>query len=284
MRIITNETKDFRLLPDSMKTLPAADAVTIWYIGQMGLVIRHGALAIVIDPVLNDLTDAQGHTRRLYPPLFAPETADFADYVFCSHNHADHLNMKTLLPISKASDKTRFVVPAPVANVLIDGGIAPSRIIAAEAGRPIPLSPSDTALPIAAAHEEYCTDEAGRHYFLGYHFTLGNLRIFHAGDTLATDRLLSDLRDAGSADIAFMPINGRDAERHARGIVGNMNAEEAAGLAASLKFGLSIPMHYDMVRGNTAEPEDFVQACAALPQQPANKVLRLGERMEVSLI
>ena len=39
----------------------------IWYIGQMGLVIKWKGTIIYIDPVLNDLFRPDGISRRLYP-------------------------------------------------------------------------------------------------------------------------------------------------------------------------------------------------------------------------
>ena len=266
-------------LLNEIKQEPAAGSVRLWYIGQMGLILRKGSLTVLIDPVLNDLTDSEGKTRRLYPPLFAPEALDFTDFVLCTHNHADHLNLFTLLPISRVNPEPRFIVPAPEAHVLTEGGIPESRVIEAEAGVPVRLSEDCTVLPVAAAHEDYRRDAAGREFCLGYHLTLGSFRLYHAGDTLLTDRLLADLRAAGVPDAACLPVNGRDDERHARGILGNMNAEEAACLAASLGIPLSIPMHYDMVRGNTADPQDFARACLAKPERPACRILRPGESL-----
>ncbi len=266
-------------LLNEIKSMPAMDSVHLWYIGQMGVILRSGTLTIALDPVLNDLTDAEGRTRRLYPPLFPPEELDFADFVLCTHNHADHLNMATLLPVSRANPETRFIVPAPEAKVLTEGGIPEDRVIPAEAGKRIRLSGDAQVCPVAAAHEEYRRDAAGRDYCLGYHLMLGRLRVYHAGDTLVTGKLLQDLREAGAPDVALLPVNGRDEERHARGIIGNMNAEEAACLAASLGIPLSIPLHCDMVKGNTADPQAFVRACGERKEKPRCRVLRPGEHL-----
>ena len=170
-------------LLNEIKQEPAAGSVRLWYIGQMGLILRKGSLTVLIDPVLNDLTDSEGKTRRLYPPLFAPEALDFTDFVLCTHNHADHLNLFTLLPISRVNPEPRFIVPAPEAHVLTEGGIPESRVIEAEAGVPVRLSEDCTVLPVAAAHEDYRRDAAGREFCLGYHLTLGSFRLYHAGDT-----------------------------------------------------------------------------------------------------
>ena len=61
-------------------------------------------------------------------------------------------------------------------------------------------------------------------------------------------------------DIALLPINGRNREREARDIVGNLSPDEAARVARDLGVSLAIPIHFDGMRGNEGPPEAFVQA------------------------
>lgn len=257
-----------------------ANAVSLWYIGQMGLVIKWQDTLLYIDPVLNDLTDDHGVTRRNYPQPFAADAIDTVDYVFCTHNHADHLNLATLLPLYRQNKTVRFVVPAPLAQVLTDAGIADSRVVCARADQPLSLS-GMTVYPVAAAHEDYQTDRHGDQLCLGYILEMGGIRIYHAGDTLVTDRLVADLRAHAPYDAVFLPINGRDEERHQRGIIGNMNLTEAADLAHTIGTRLVVPMHYDMVMGNGEDPERF--AAYMDEQYPSDpyRILRLGERLEI---
>jgi L-ascorbate metabolism protein UlaG (beta-lactamase superfamily) len=98
----------------------------------------------------------------------------------------------------------------------------------------------------------------GRPRFVGY--VLGSSsRMYHAGDTIVTD----DLRDALvelDVDVALLPINGRDAEREARGIVGNMDAAEAVDLALWVEASVLVPYHWDGFAGNTVPPGSAVDA------------------------
>ena len=74
-------------------------------------------------------------------------------------------------------------------------------------------------------------------------------------------------------DIALLPINGRDP---ARGVAGNLFAEEAATLGRDMQAGLVIPCHYEMFKFNTVDPAEFVKA-AEKAGQPYH-ILRCGER------
>ncbi len=68
-----------------------------------------------------------------------------------------------------------------------------------------------------------------------------------------TDALREALDPLG-IDVALLPINGRDAEREARGIVGNMDAAEAVELAVAIGSSTLVPYHWDGFAGNTVSP------------------------------
>jgi L-ascorbate metabolism protein UlaG (beta-lactamase superfamily) len=93
------------------------------------------------------------------------------------------------------------------------------------------------------------------------------VRLYHAGDTIHYGGMDETLRDL-SIDVAMIPINGRDAEREARGIVGNLSEREAAHLAAAIGVGTVIPMHYDLFAGNRGYPEWFVESISRDHQGP----------------
>jgi L-ascorbate metabolism protein UlaG (beta-lactamase superfamily) len=114
--------------------------------------------------------------------------------------------------------------------------------------------------------------------FLGYAFSSGGAAVYHAGDTIDYDGLAERIR-AAHADVALLPINGRDAEREARDLVGNLDAEEAARLAAAAEVKLAIPMHWDMFEGNPGFPERMVEAARA--QHPAVNVAVLAHHSEL---
>jgi L-ascorbate metabolism protein UlaG (beta-lactamase superfamily) len=68
--------------------------------------------------------------------------------------------------------------------------------------------------------------------------------------------MLRDLR----IDVGLLPINGRDPEREARGIVGNLSEREAAWVAREAAFDLLIPMHYDLFARNRGYPAHLIDS------------------------
>ena len=131
---------------------------------------------------------------------------------------------------------------------------------------------------VPSAHEGLDTDEAGRHLYLGYVVEVGGLRLYHSGDSVVYDGLPRAI-GPGPLDVMFLPINGREPER---GVPGNMTAAEAVDLANRLRPRFVVPHHYDMFTFNTVPVGVFEAEAGRLASGTCPKVLRVGERWEIS--
>jgi len=207
--------------------------------------------------------------------VVAPEKLDFIDAVTSSHSHTDHLDAETLGPLLAMNPGLRLVIPEANRAFVADR-------LGCDAEMPIGLDDGESArvgdfefTGIAAAHEELETDARGRHRFLGYVVRCGPWTVYHSGDTVDYGGLVERLKPF-NVDVAILPINGSRPERR---VAGNLNGSEAAGLARAMSAKLAVPCHYEMFTFNTAPPEDFKAAAAALGQPV--RVLRAGERCTV---
>ncbi|GMO15166.1 MAG: MBL fold metallo-hydrolase [Termitinemataceae bacterium] len=269
--------KKGQVLIDEISASSAASGeALIWFLGQSGFVIKLLNKIIYIDAILHEWQDSSGAARLLDPPFLPAHPVD-ADIFACTHDHSDHLNIETLLPQAKGNKNTLFLVPAPITSKLIAAGIPSERIIAAREDEKIRLGELEIQ-SVAAAHKEYCTDETGADYALGYIFSSGGVNIYHAGDTFVTGRLLDRLRLAAPINIAILPVNGGDWEREVKGIIGNMSAEDAAKLVRALNIELTIPAHFDFLEGNTAAPARIIDAFSTIAPEHKCHILALGER------
>jgi L-ascorbate 6-phosphate lactonase len=235
--------------------------VSVIHLGQMGILLQRAGVAIAIDPYLTDSCDGgiefpKGYWSRNYPPPIAPEQLTAIDLVLCTHDHGDHLDIETVTAIAKASPQCRFAGPRACVRLMQTAGISAHRTVVLNPPQPLFFHPVEI-VPVAAAHEEYETDDMGCHRFLGYILRWGHLTFYHSGDTIVTPQLSGTLTRC-PIDVAFLPVNGRDEFRRRKNIIGNMTAAEALALADSQNFGVLVPMHYDLFRNNSIPISEFV--------------------------
>ena len=272
--------KDDALLADIASTR-SRNATRLWWFGQSGFLLQAGGNAVLFDPYLSDsLTQKYASTdkphTRLTERVIAPERLTGIDLITSSHNHTDHLDAETLLPLLKVNPQARLLIPrANVEFVLQRLGSVGSRLIPVEAGETARAGDLQI-VGIPAAHNSVERDEQGHCRFLGYVASMGMLKIYHSGDTMFHDGLIPALKPL-AVDIALLPINGNKPERK---VAGNLNGIEAARLAKAIGARLVIPHHFDMFAFNTEPPDEFESECRRLGQ--AFRTLTNGEGVSLS--
>ena len=252
----------------------------IWWLGQSGFLLVQRGRAILLDPYLSDsLTNKYAstdkpHTRiteRVVDPA-ALGSLGVIDLITSSHNHTDHLDAETLIPLLEKKPDTKLLIPAANKEFVMErlGPTFAQRLI--EVNERALVTVADIEITgIPSAHPTVERDDAGRCRFLGYVISWGGLTLYHSGDTLLHPGLLPFLQ-AFPIDLALLPINGDHPERR---VAGNLDGPQAARLAHDAEARLVIPCHFDLFEFNTASPEDFVSECQRL-NQPF-KILGNGE-------
>ena len=232
--------------------------VLLWWLGQAGFVLRGGGTSVLVDPYLTP-TGA-----RRFPPPFPAADAAGVDAVLVSHEHGDHLDVDVARAFAEAGSAARWVVPEPVVDMLDALGIRRELIEPARPGRPVTIGsvrvdplPAHHGVDMADAYGTGSELSGGLVRFLGYVVDLGGTRIYHSGDCLAYPGLAEELARL-EAHVVLLPVNGRDAEREARNIFGNMSTEEAVELAVHAGAEVLVPMHWDMFEGNPGQPSRVV--------------------------
>lgn len=253
----------------------------LWWLGQSGFLIQWLGHHLLIDPYLSDsLTKKYARTDkphvRMTERVIAPEQLDFVDVVTSSHNHTDHLDGETLIPLLKANpDLTVLVARANVDFAADRLQVTPERLTSIRVHEgPITIA-SFSFQAIPSAHETLEQDENGDHKYIGLIIQVGGRTIYHSGDAIPYEGLVETLK-SWKIDIAILPINGRDP---ARGVAGNFTGQEAAELGKAIGTGMVIPCHYEMFEFNTASPQGFVDAAVSL-RQPY-RLLKCGERLSL---
>jgi L-ascorbate metabolism protein UlaG (beta-lactamase superfamily) len=253
----------------------------VWWLGQSSFLVKWQDSHLLIDPYLSDsLTKKYAGTNkshvRMTERVIAPDRLDFIDVVTSSHNHTDHLDGETLIPLLAANPALTVIVPRANLHFAADRlKTSPERLTPIRADSDPVTAGLFSFYAIPSAHETLETDETGDHKFVGYVIEVGGKTIYHSGDACPYDGLVEHLRK-WRIDLALLPINGRDP---ARGVSGNFTAAEAVQLALDIHAGLVVPCHYEMFEFNTVSPEDFARK-AEVNRVPY-KLLRCGERLDL---
>jgi L-ascorbate 6-phosphate lactonase len=246
---------------ETLRELPLPDrGVGLSWLGQAGFVVQTTAATVLIDPFLSPWDG------RLYESALPPARAEGVDLVLCTHEHVDHFDATSAPAVAAASPGAVFVVPAPIVDMVTEAGVAADRVVGVQPGDDLELA-GVRIRPVPAMHGVSMEDaygfgeelSGGLTRFLGFVVDAAGVRLYHAGDTIHFEGMESLLRDL-EIDVGMLPINGRDPEREARGIVGNLTEREAAWLGREAALDLLIPMHYDLFARNRGYPADLVDS------------------------
>ena len=213
------------------------NAVQFHWLGHDGFRIIAEGKTIYIDPY--QLSKAQHNKND-------------ADIVFVSHNHFDHLSMDDLKHV--VGKKTKIVAAKECIEQLKRigaselKGVGPGDKIAVQ-GLPV------EAIAAYNTNKKFHPKADGK---VGFVFTVGDIRIYHTGDT-------DDIPEMSNTkpDIALVPVSGTYV----------MTAEEAA-RAVNEKIKpkkLAIPMHYGSIVGNEQDAAKFKQLVTTCPVQILNR-------------
>ncbi|MGY8690312.1 MAG: MBL fold metallo-hydrolase [Verrucomicrobiales bacterium] len=259
--------KDEALLRDIAESYNEGDDFGVWWLGQSGFLVKYQGHQLLFDPYLSDsLTKKYAETNkphvRVSELVVDPAKMIGIEVVTSSHNHTDHLDADTLIPLELANPGMTLVLPE--ANIRFATERLknqPPDMAGLDDGKNVQLG-GFRVTGVAAAHNTIETDENGRCKFIGFIVDFGPWTIYHSGDTLWHPGLVETLI-FHKPHLMLLPINGNKPERR---VAGNLNPQEAAALAKAANARMVIPCHYDMFAFNTADSADFVSACDGLGQ------------------
>ncbi|CAN5527575.1 MBL fold metallo-hydrolase [soil metagenome] len=276
-QLIKPVLKHETLVKDIKEASAEQEEFHLWWLGQSGFLLQWQGKHILIDPYLSDsLTKKYAHTdkphTRMTELIVDPSRLNFIDIVTSSHNHTDHLDEETLIPLIISNPGIKFIIPEANRSFVTNR-------IGSEYNFPIGLNDDEQVIidgfsiaGVPAAHEDLERDERGQCKFLGYIFQFGPYTVYHSGDTILYEGIENVLTNF-NIDVAILPINGKDPNRK---VAGNLNAAEAAALGKAIYARTVIPCHYDMFTFNTADPAEFIREAEKIGQP--YDVLQAGER------
>ena len=280
MELIKAAKKGAALIAEMDSFLQDSDGFRLWWLGQSGYLLQYKGKRILIDPYLSDsLTKKYAATdkphTRMSELVVDPRLLRNISVISSSHNHTDHLDAETIIPILENNPGITFIIPEANRAFIAER-------VKCETDFPLGLNDGNSVTVdgftfhgIPAKHNEIERDEQGQCKYMGYVVTFGKYNIYHSGDTLWFDDLVHLLKPF-QIDLALLPINGNKPERR---VAGNLDSTEAAALGKAIAAGCVIPCHYDLFHFNTADVNEFAREAEKIGQP--YKVLIGGGRFDM---
>jgi L-ascorbate metabolism protein UlaG (beta-lactamase superfamily) len=279
MKLIPAILKDEALIAEMDSFKNDEKHFHIWWLGQSGFLLQWNGKRILLDPYLSDsLSKKYSRTdkphTRISELVVKPELLKNISIVTSSHNHTDHLDAETLIPILQNNPGIQFIIPEANRIFVADRVKCKNDFpVGLNDGQSVTFN-GFTFYGIPAKHNEIDRDEKGNCKYMGYVIEFGNYKIYQSGDTLWFDGMVELLKPF-AVDVAILPINGNKPERK---VAGNLDCKEAAELGKAINAKMVIPCHYDLFAFNTADVNEFVREAEKINQP--YKVLKGGERFE----
>lgn len=223
----------------------------ITFYGQLTCLIETEGMKIVTDPYLSNSVDGELGTRNYPAPITLCEM--LPDIILISHPHLDHLDPDTLAPYYRLRRRSFTLVPEPSCDRIRALGGEPVGMRA-----PAPATFGDefrlggvSIKAVPCAHTTLHTDKNGDYIELSYLIEAEGKKVFFGGDMSMYDGIFETLCKE-RPDVMILPVNGADWFRTSRNLIGNLDTNEAAELAARVGTKYFIPGHFDLYDGNGA--------------------------------
>jgi len=186
--------------------------------------------------------------KVIYIDPFLLEDFESADYVFITHEHKDHLSIEDLKKI--VSEKTVIVTILKSKGILSELKCKMIFMKAFEKknidGIGVETVPTYNTNKFRSEGVCFHPKEDGK---VGFILTLGNKRIYHAGDT----DVIPEMNQIKDIDIALIPVSGTYV----------MTDEEAIEAVKIIKPKVVVPMHYyEEICGSIENAKRFKELCS----------------------
>lgn len=177
--------------------------------------------------------------KFIYIDPFQITDKEPADIILITHPHFDHFSIEDINKI--ANHNTSICAPKECCDKLRKLGF--TKCLDVVPGQSITVD--GISIKTVPAYNTVKNNHPKEKKWVGYILTLGDLKIYHPGDTNRIPEM-----ESISCDIAFMPLGQTYTMQ---------NVEEAAAAVLDVKAKIAIPIHYGIYEGDEKNANLFKQ-------------------------
>jgi len=253
------------------------EGARLTFVNHTTFLIQVDGVNILTDPVWSERTSPFSFAgpRRMRPPGIRFEDLPRIDIVLLSHNHYDHLDIRTVVRINEQFHP-RFVQPLGVGKYLEEYGVA------VEPDLDWWRSTNSAGLTIEAVPAQHFS---GRGMFdrdatlwCGYVITSARGKIYFAGDSGYNPVTFREIGEKFRPQLSIIPIGAYKPEWFMSPI--HCSPAEAVQIHIDLGTEQSVASHFgtfQLADDGLADPVEGLQAALAKSGIPLNKFLVLEE-------
>jgi L-ascorbate metabolism protein UlaG (beta-lactamase superfamily) len=258
---------------------PPAEGLAVTWYGHSSALVEIEGRRVLFDPVWSKRCSPSQSVgpSRMHPPPVPLETLPQVDAILISHDHYDHLDLRSIKVLAR-TQTAPFVVPLGVGAHLERWGIDPSRIIELDWGE----SASVAGLQLVATSAHHFSGRGlsrDRTLWGSWVVTGADRRMFYSGDSGYFDGYAAIGEEHGPFDLTLIQIGAYSL--HWPDI--HMTPEEGVSTHLDVRGGLLVPVHWAtfvLAMHDWSEPVE--RLCTdADAREVRVAVPRPGERIDV---
>ena len=226
----------------ALKQPPAPRALRAFWIGHASVYIEIDGVRLLVDPMFSDYASPFDlGPKRFHPPPIALADLPPIDAVLITHDHYDHLDMRTVQQLARAG--ARFFVPLGIGAHLERWGVAPAQIREMEWWQEEPATEGVRIVSTPSRH--YSGRRlADRNATLWTSWAVVGLRhrVYVSGDTGYSDHFRTIGAKLGPFDLGFIKVGAYGPGAPWLDI--HMSAEDAVRAAGEVRARRLFPVHW----------------------------------------
>jgi len=220
---------------------PPNPGLRAFWIGHASLYAEIDGVRLLIDPIFSDYASPFDFgPKRFHPPPIALADLPKIDAVLITHDHYDHLDMRTIQQLARGD--TLFFVPLGIGAHLERWGVAPQRVREFEWGQQHTLGGVRIVSTPARHYSGRRLGDRNATLWTSWSVIGARHRFYVSGDTGYSDHFRTIGEQFGPFDLAFVKVGAYGPGAPWLDI--HMSAEDAAHAARDVRARRLFPEHW----------------------------------------